>query len=61
METTNKKECPKCHSGEVFETRSGVGSDKSDKSDGTYTFNPLSEVFCECKKCGEKFSYKKII
>ncbi len=56
METTNKKECPKCRSKEVVETRSGVGSDKGD---GSYTFSPLSEVFCKCKNCGELFSYKK--
>lgn len=55
METTNKKECPKCHSKKVAETRSGVGSDKGD---GSYTFNPLSEVFYKCKDCHELFSYK---
>lgn len=56
METTNIKECPRCHGNEIFETRSGVSSDKPD---GSYTLDPLGYVFCECKKCGEKFSLKK--
>ncbi len=56
METVNKKECPKCHSKNVFETHSGVGSDKEN---GSYTFDPRSEFFCKCKDCHELFSYKK--
>lgn len=56
METANKKECPKCHSKKVFETRSGVGSDNGD---GSYTFDPLSEIFYRCEKCQELFFYKK--
>lgn len=56
METTNKKECPKCESKRVTETRSGTGTDKGN---GSYTFDPLSEIFCRCEDCQELFSYKK--
>lgn len=55
MEVTDKKECPKCHSKDVFETRSGIGSDKGD---GSYTFDPMSEIICECKECHKQFFYK---
>ncbi len=55
MEVTDRKECPKCHSKDVLETRSGIGSDKGG---GSYTFNPMSEIICECKECHEKFFYK---
>lgn len=56
MKRTNKKECPKCHSKKILKTRSGIGSYKGN---GLYTYNPLSEVFYECKNCHEWFSYKK--
>lgn len=55
MEATDKKECPKCHSNDVFETRSGIGSDKGN---GSYTFDPMSEIIYECRKCHEWFFYK---
>ena len=56
MKTTNKKGCPKCQSENILETRSGIGSDKGN---GSYTSDPLSEVFCECKDCQERFSCKR--
>lgn len=56
MKTTNKKECPKCHSKKVIETRNGVGLDRGD---GSYSLDPLGEVFYQCEDCHEPFSYKK--
>ena len=57
MKITDKKECPKCHNKNIFDTGSGIGSDGKKK--GSYTFIPRSGIIYECIKCQERFLYKK--
>lgn len=61
MKITNKKECPKCHSDKVFETKSGVGSGLpiGTKRPTAYSVMPLKDVICRCLTCNTEFLYRK--
>lgn len=59
MEKTNKKECPKCKSFNIYEGSKIENGDAIIRPIGSQEYPKFTNVFyqCECKKCGKLFEY----